>query len=82
MKFEVRQLDCYLYDEEWTENTSYLIGRMETSAKDEKRAFTRYLKKKGITFYKNKILIEFDGDCYTIIDRKTKEPLFIMIPVY
>lgn len=82
MKFEVRQLDCYLYDEEWTENTSYLVGAMETSAKDEKRAFTRYLKKKGITFYKNKTMIEFNGDCYTIINRKTKKPLFIMIPAY
>ena len=49
MKFEVRQLDCYLYDEEWTQNTSYLIGKIETSAKDERRAFTRYLKREGLT---------------------------------
>ena len=82
MKFEIRQLDCYLYDEDWTQNTSYLIGTMKTSAQNEKRAFARYLKKQGITFYKNRTLIDFDGDCYTIIDRKTKEPLFIMIPVY
>jgi len=24
--------------------------------------------------------IEFDGDCYTITDRKTNEPLFVAIP--
>lgn len=83
MKFEIRQLDCYMYDNEWTQNTSYNFGTMETSARDEKQAFTRYLAKKhGITFKKNRTRIEFDGDCYTIIDRKTKEPLFIAIPLY
>jgi len=80
--FEIRQLDCYLYDNEWTENTSYFIGNMITHAQDEKRAFTAWLKKKGITFKLNRTLIEYDGDFYTIIDRKTKEPLFMAIPSY
>ena len=85
MKYEIRQLDCYLYDDEWTQNTSYLIGAFEThcKAENDKRAFTRYLANKhGIVFKKNRTRIEFDGDCYTIIDRKTKEPLFIAIPLY
>ena len=85
MKYEIRQLDYYLYDDEWTQNTSYLIGAFEThcKAENEKQAFTRYLANKhGIVFKKNRTRIEFDGDCYTIIDRKTKEPLFIAIPHY
>ena len=85
MKYEIRQLDCYLYGDEWTQNTSYLIGAFEThcKAENDKRAFTRYLANKhGIVFKKNRTRIEFDGDCYTIIDRKTKEPLFIAIPQY
>lgn len=85
MKYEIRQLDCYLYGDEWTQNTSYLIGVFEThcKAENDKRAFTRYLANKhGITFKRNRTRIEFDGDCYTIIDRKTKEPLFIAIPHY
>lgn len=62
---------------------AYNFGTMETRAKNEKQAFTRYLANKhGITFKRNRTRIEFDGDCYTIIDRKTKEPLFIAIPLY
>jgi len=83
MKFEIRQLDCYMHDNDWTVNTSYLFGTMTTHANNEKKAFTRYLNRKhGISFKLNRTLIEFDGDCYTIIDRKSKEPLFIAIPEY
>ena len=83
MKFEIRQLDCFMYDDDWTVNTSYLFGTMTTHARQEKQAFAQYLKRKhGITFKRNRTRIEFDGDCYTIIDRKSKEPLFIAIPQY
>lgn len=82
MKFEIREIDAYMYDEEWTQNTSYNLGIMETAAKNEKQAFTRYLKKKGIVFKKNRTLIDYDFDIYTIVDRKTKEPLFEAIPMY
>ncbi len=81
--FEIRQLDCWMYDGEWTQNTSYLMGEMTTKAQNERKAFTSWLKNHcGISFKNNRTLIEFDGDCYTIIDRKTKEPLFIAIPQY
>ena len=84
MKFEIRQLDAWGNNEEGYEiNTSYLMGTMETRANNKKQAFIRYLANKhGITFKRNRTRIEFDGDCYTIIDRKTKEPLFIAIPLY
>jgi hypothetical protein len=84
-KFEIREVDAWNYGEEegWIWNTSYHMGDMVTSAKNEKRAFTSWMKKHaGITFKPNRTLIEYDGDVYTIIDRKTKEPLFAAIPEY
>ena len=82
--FEIRQLDAWGNKEDGYDiNTSYLLGYMNTRAKNEKQAFTHYLKEhQGITFKKNRTRIDFDGDCYTIIDRKTYEPLFIAIPRY
>ena len=82
MKFEIREIDAWMDTEGWTQNTSYKLGVMETAAKNEKQAFTRYLKKKGIVFKKNRTLIDYDFDIYTIIDRKTKEPLYEAIPMY
>ena len=80
--FEIRQLDAWGNAEEGYEiNESWLLGTMATKAQNERKAFTDWLRKHcGIIFKKNRTLIEFDGDCYTIIDRKTKEPLFIAIP--
>lgn len=80
-RFEVREIDAWLYDDEWIWNTSYLYGHFTTRSKNEARAFTRYLARHhGITFYKGRTRIEFDGDCFTILDRKTLEPLFVAIP--
>ena len=83
--FEIREVEAWNYGEYegWIWNTSYHMGDMVTSAKEEKRAFTAWLKNHaGIVFKPNRTLIEFDGDVYTIIDRKTKEPLFAAIPHY
>ena len=80
--FEVRQIDAWPdIDNTWTWNMSYLVGYFSTSAKDEKRAFTRFLKKHGITFKKNRTIIDSQngGDILEIQDRKTKEPLFAAI---
>lgn len=83
-KYEIRQIDAWGNKIDGYEiNTSYFMGTMETAAENEKRAFTRYLASKhGIIFKKNRTRIDFDGDCYTILDRKTQEPLFIAIPNY
>lgn len=81
-KFEIRQLDAWGNAKDGYEiNNSYYMGEMVTKAQDERRAFTAWMKKHvGITFKPNRTLIEYDGDVYTIIDRKTKEPLFAAIP--
>lgn len=82
--YDVRQIDAWgnkIDGYEW--NTSYFLGTLETSAANEKRAFTRYLKNKhGIVFKKNRTRIEYDGSVYEIVDRKTGEPLFAMIPSF
>lgn len=81
MNFEIRQLDCYVYDDGWSENTSYHLGDMFTRSDDIPRALTAWLRNRlGIRFRKNRTRILYDGDCYEIVDRKTHEPLFIAIP--
>ena len=76
-RFEVRQIDAWASPEGWYYNNVFRMGTFMTRAKDERKAFTGHLRRKfGIVFKKNKTRIEFDGDNYTIIDRKTKAPLF------
>ena len=82
--FEIRQLDAWGNNEEGYEiNESWHMGIMTTKAQDIRRAFTAWMNRHlGISFKNNRTLIEYDGDCYTIIDRKTKKPMFIAIPQY
>lgn len=79
--FEIREIDGWMYDDNWIWNTSYFIGHMKTSAKDEKRAFARYLNKHGIYFKKNRTIIDVQdgGSILEVQDRKTKEPLYVAI---
>lgn len=83
-KYEIREIDAWgnAFDGyEW--NTSYLIGTFETSAKNERKAFTAALKRiAGITFKKNRTIIDYDGSVYEILDRKTKMPLYAAIPIF
>lgn len=82
-KYEIREVEALNYGEEgWIFNQTWHTGEMITGAENTKRAFAAWLRHHGITFKPNRTLIEYDGDCYTIIDRKTKEPLFIAIPTY
>ena len=78
MKYTIRQVDAWANGEEkcWDYNQTWTIGTMETKAQDVRRAFTAFLRKQGIVFKKNRTRIDFDGDNYTIVDRKTWEPLF------
>ena len=79
-RYEVRQVDAYLYDDCWTYNTTYRIGAFTTFAEDIPRAIRCYLKTQGITFYRGRTRTEYDGDVYEITDRETGEPLFVAIP--
>lgn len=79
-RYEVRQIDAWMYDDEWTWNTSYLVGTFVTYSQNIPRALRRYLKQQGITFVKGRTRTEYDGNVYEITDRKTGKPLFAAIP--
>ena len=83
LKFEVREVDALHDGEGWYWNTSFNMGVFQTKARNEKRAFMDYLRRKhGIYFKLNRTLIQDDGSVLEVIDRKTKEPLFAAIPLY
>ena len=75
-RFLVRQVEAYGTPDGWDYNNVWNIGEVVTKAKNERKAITAFLRKRGIVFKKNRTLIDFDGDNYTIIDRETWEPLF------
>lgn len=81
-RYAVYQVDAWKYDDDWSVNDSFFVGDFLTSAKDHKRAFIDYLRRRGISFKLNRTLIEDDGSCFTVVDRKTKEPLFIAAPQF
>ena len=78
--YEIRQIDAYMYDGEWTYNTTYRLGDFATASADVPRAFRRALANLGITFFKGRTRTEYDGDIYEIIDRETGAPMFAAIP--
>ena len=75
-KYEVFQIDAIAYDDGWTWNDSFKLGEFETRADNTGRAFTAWLRKKGITFRKGCTFGESDFDGYTIMERSTRRPLF------
>lgn len=88
VKFEAREVDAWREPAPdgdgtaWTYNASYYIGTFKSAAKDPRRAFTRYLKARGIVFKRNRTRIYDDGDIIEITDRKTGEPLYCAITRY
>ena len=78
--FEIREVDAYMYEDEWTYNTTYRLGSFTTAAQNERRAFYRALARMGIRFYRGKVRAEYDGDICEIIDRRDGMPLFAAIP--
>lgn len=79
-RYEVRQIDAIAYDDGWTYNETWHLGTFSTFSQDIPRAFRRYLKQLGVTFYRGRTVTEYDGDVYEIVDRATREPLFAAIP--
>ena len=84
MKYELRELDAWGNKEDgYTYNTSYHIGYMVTSAKNERRAILNHLRKHhGIIFKRASIKTIYDGDIYEICCRKTEQPIIAAIPIW
>ena len=80
-RYDIRQVDALMYEDEWVYNQTIHIGTFTTAAKDTARAFRRALRKMGISFiHPHQTTTVYDGDVYEVIDRKTGEPLFCAIP--
>lgn len=73
--FEVLRVDCIFDGISWVINDAYFVGCFSTNG-NCKRALMRFLNYHGYKFKKGTTLIEDDGDYITVIDRKTKRPLF------
>lgn len=81
INFDVLDVDAWTDPEGgWTYNQAFTIGHFSTRG-NEKRAFIRFLNKRGIYFKKGRTIIDVqDGGCiYEVQDRKTKEPLFAAV---
>lgn len=78
--FEIRQIDAWSDGEGWIYNTTYNLGEFTTVSADIPRAFRAALNRLGVTFAKGRTTTVYDGDVYEIIDRATREPLFVAIP--
>ena len=81
-KYDVRQVDAIRDpDGGWISNASYHLGTLETAG-DTARALRRWLKRRGISFYRGRTRTETDGDLFEITDRKTGQPLFAAVPMF
>lgn len=81
VRYEVRRVDAWQDSEGWYENESWKIGEYTTKS-DSKRSFLNAVKKCGLTCKRGRCRAYFDGDIWTIEDRKTGEPLVWAIPNY
>ena len=87
-RYEIRQIEAWAEpcedDSEsvsWTWNTSYLLSTFSSKADNLERIFRYQLHKLGISLVTGKTKIVWGGSIYEIIDKKTGEPLFAMIPL-
>lgn len=80
--YEIREYEAWDDGEFWTVNQSWEVCRFSSAAKDEWRLFRRELKKRGIQFKRGVTEVCYDGSVFEIVNRKTQEPYYAMIPEY
>ena len=80
--YEIRQIDAWFNGEDdgGEYNESWHLCNVKSAAKDEKRLFMRALRRRGISFKRGAVRVDYDGSIWEIVNRKTLEPLFCMIP--
>ena len=81
MKYEIRQIDAWYYDDCWNYNETFHVGEFTTNAKNLKKAFCNALHNLGIVFNRGRVVIVDDGDTLEAQNRKDGEPLFVAIPM-
>lgn len=80
--YEIREYEAWDDGEFWTVNQSWEVCRFSSAARDEERLFRRELKKHGIQFKCGTTEVCFDGNIFEIVNRKTQEPYYALIPEY
>ena len=79
--YEIRQVDAWGNGADgWEYNETWKVDAFRSCAGNEKRLFLRKLRKNGITFKRGAVRVYYDGSIWEIVNRKTLEPLFCMIP--
>lgn len=90
VRYEVREVDAwpeYETDDPdevpaWTYNSTHRLGEFATASEDVGRAMRRYLRRHyGVTFHRGRTRTEYSGDVWEIVDRATREPLFVAVPM-
>ena len=81
-EYDIMEVDAWLDGEGWTYNQTWKLCTVKSDSKNERRLFMDTLHKHGWRFRKGSIRIVYDGSIYELIDSKTEEPLFCMIPNY
>lgn len=79
--YEIRQVEAWEYPDGWVYNQSWHVCNVKTNAENLSKVFYNTLKKNGITFKRWKTLCNNECEILEIIDRKSKEPLFCMVPM-
>jgi len=80
--WEIRQIDAYDDGDFWVDKCSWRIGTMKSKSSDIGYLFRQALKKTGIRLDRKQTEICIDGpDAYTMIVRKTQEPILTIVPV-
>lgn len=81
-KYTIQQLDTWNSEDGWWVNEAWNIGEFETRSDNVSRAFLNAMRKLGIAFKRGAIRVEWDGDIYYIMERKTNMPIFDAVPMY
>ena len=82
-KYDLRQVDAWNSEEGWNYNETFHIDDIEIGEGDEKRAFSRAFKKHGIVCKRGMCRWEnIDGSIFELVNRKTQEPLIVVVPMF
>lgn len=80
--WEIRQIDSYDDGEFWIDKNTWCIGKLRSKSNDINYLFRQALKKTGIRLDRKQTEICIDGpDAYTMIVRKTQEPILSIVPI-
>lgn len=80
-RFELRTVDAWAEpDGGWVWNESRHVGYLDTFSRNVRRAFRRAVRRLGWD-YGRSYAVQYDGDVYELVDRKSGKPVFACLYV-